>query len=331
MPERVGVPRGRGGHTLVPATFGQPVLLWTLLVVPLALGCYVAFERRRRSVAGRFASTQMQPNVVERPARRRRHVPTACYAVALAALGVATARPYAEAVERSPSTTVVLAIDTSDSMRATDEPPTRLWGRSERRRRIPGGRSLPMCARASWGSPTTPRSTIPPTVDRQATLQALQSMRTRSGTAIGDGMAAALRQVAGAGGKGVIVLLSDGANNAGVVDPVRAAQEAAAAWVAVSTVAIGFVPAAGGWLQRPRARRQREAAGQDRAAERGFRLLGDLGLASCRTSIAGSAAPSPSIAISWRSPGCSSWPGRRWRRWVPRWRASGSAGSPDAG
>ena len=253
MPERVGVPRGRGGHTLVPATFGQPVLLWTLLVVPLALGCYVAFERSRRSVAGRFASTQMQPNVVERPARRRRHVPTACYAVALAALGVATARPYAEVVER-------VALDHG---RARD----RHLGFHACDRRAAHPARAAQNAAAVFLQTVPPdvrvgvvgfsdrvKVVIPPTVDRQATLQAMQSMRTRSGTAIGDGIAAALRQVAGTGGKGVIVLLSDGANNAGVLDPVRAAQEAAAAGVAVSTVAIGsFQRPAGGFSVPARA------------------------------------------------------------------------------
>ena len=213
-------------------------LLWTLLVVPFALGCYAVFERSRRSVAARFASTQMQPNVVERPARRRRHVPTACYAVALAALGLATARPYVEVVERVPSTTVVLAIDTSDSMRATDEPPTRL--RAAQNAAAVFLRTVPPDVRVGVvGFSDRVKVVIPPTVDRQATLQAMQSMRTRSGTAIGAGVAAALRQVAGAGGTGVIVLLSDGANNAGVVDPVRAAREAGAAGVPVSTVAIG--------------------------------------------------------------------------------------------
>ena len=107
-------------------TFLSPLWLLALLPVAALALAYVVVQRRRHRYAVRFASLPMLERVVPRRPGWRRHVPAALVLVALTALGLAAARP--ELALRVPydRATVMVAIDTSGSMGATDVPPTRL-------------------------------------------------------------------------------------------------------------------------------------------------------------------------------------------------------------
>jgi Ca-activated chloride channel family protein len=107
-------------------SFGWPVALVGLLLVPLALGAYVWFDRRRQRVAARFANPDLLPNVVDRSPGRLRLLPLAVLLLALALMIVGVARPHATLNVPREEATVVLAIDVSRSMKATDVEPTRL-------------------------------------------------------------------------------------------------------------------------------------------------------------------------------------------------------------
>ena len=74
-------------------TFASPLLLWGLLLIPLALGAYVLAQRRRARYAVRFTNLDLLANLIPRTAGWRRHVPALLYLAALAALLLSLARP----------------------------------------------------------------------------------------------------------------------------------------------------------------------------------------------------------------------------------------------
>ena len=106
-------------------TFAAPQLLWGLLLLPLAVGVYLLLQRRRRRYAVRFTNLDLLANLATAAPRWRRHVPPALALLALAALLVAVARPQVDR-EVSKGGTLLLALDTSGSMEATDVSPSRL-------------------------------------------------------------------------------------------------------------------------------------------------------------------------------------------------------------
>src|SRR5436853_4766364 len=107
-------------------SFEWPWLLWGLLLIPLALAAYVRAQRRRARYAVRFTNLDLLANLVERSPGWRRHLPTLLYLIALSALLMGMARPRASVPLPSDEATVILLLDTSGSMEATDVQPTRL-------------------------------------------------------------------------------------------------------------------------------------------------------------------------------------------------------------
>src|SRR5436309_3955402 len=107
-------------------TFLWPTALSGLLLVAFTLLAYVLAQRRRKRYVVRFTNLALLENVVAESPRWRRHVPPALTLLALAALIVGVARPQvARAVPRHEAT-VILAMDRSGSMTATDVKPDRL-------------------------------------------------------------------------------------------------------------------------------------------------------------------------------------------------------------
>jgi Ca-activated chloride channel family protein len=107
-------------------SFATPLILWGLLLIPLALVGYWLVQRRRIKYAARFTNLDLLANIVDASPGRRRHVPAVLALAALAALVVAMARPQAVVAVPREEATVVLTMDGSASMNATDVPPTRL-------------------------------------------------------------------------------------------------------------------------------------------------------------------------------------------------------------
>src|SRR5215203_429751 len=107
-------------------SFASPFLLWGLLLVPVALVGYWLVQRRRIKYAARFTNLDLLANVVDASPGRRRHIPAVLALASLAALIVAMARPQAVVAVPRDDATIVLTMDSSASMTATDVPPTRL-------------------------------------------------------------------------------------------------------------------------------------------------------------------------------------------------------------
>jgi Ca-activated chloride channel family protein len=221
-------------------TFQSPWLLLGLVLLPLLVFAYVASERRRRRAAAAFAAPATSASVVPRRPGWRRHMPLALAGLATAALIAALARPQVSVAVPAEQATIVLAMDHSGSMAATDVSPSRLTAALDageaflnkvpKRVRV-GGVVFDNRAEAVQS----------PTTDRAALRDALAAaMKPSGGTATGDGLATALEMVRTAGKKapGAIVLLSDGKATHGR-DPLPVADEAKTLGIPIYTVALG--------------------------------------------------------------------------------------------
>ncbi len=257
-------------------TFASPELLLVLLLVPIALVAYLLLQRRRARYVVRFTNVALLENLVPRRPSWRRHVPTAFYLAAIAVLGIALARPSMVVPVPREEATVVLTMDTSRSMLATDVSPDRLTAAkaaaSDFIASLPEGFRVALVAFS-----TEARLVMPPTTDRAQVLAALDALRADGGTALGDAIALSLEAadlgtgavgapalapsspVPGSGTPGqpapapstspdgtvvepplvAAVLLSDGENSTGALEPLDAAGDAVARGVPVYTIALG--------------------------------------------------------------------------------------------
>ena len=245
-------------------TFEWPLALLGLLAVPLALAAYLVYDRRRGRDAARFATPVLFPNVVARAPGRLRHLPTAVLLLALTALVVGVARPHADISVRRNEATVVLALDVSRSMTATDVRPTRLAAAQAAARRFL--ELVPETVRVGVVTfATTARVVAPATHDREAVVAALEEVRPGEGTALGEALVLALRvirraptETPGVRPPAAILAISDGAQTQGETSPLDAARRARARTVPIYTVALGTPegvveqPPIGGYTERVR-------------------------------------------------------------------------------
>lgn len=241
-------------------SFEAPLALLGLLIVPGLVLLYVLRERRRARSAERFASAALLPGVVDRSPRFRRHLPLAVLVAAFALMVVGVARPHAVVSEGREEATVVLVIDTSRSMSATDVVPSRLGaarGAAEAfLGTIPEKFRVGIVAFASLAVVT-----LPPTEDRQLAAEALATLRNGEGTALGDAVVLAAelgqkeRRDDGTVPPTSVLLISDGAPDGGEIEPLEAARRAKELEVPVSTVVVGTpegtveAPLEGGYTQ----------------------------------------------------------------------------------
>jgi Ca-activated chloride channel family protein len=241
-------------------SFQAPLFLLGLPLVALLAVAYAARQAGGAARAAAWASPKMLPSVAPRRPGWRRHVPMAIFALALAVLVVALARPQASVAVDVERASVVLVTDRSGSMAATDVAPTRL-------RAALGAadaflRRVPKQVRVGAVAFNQDAATLQrPTTNRQAVREKLGALVPSGGTATGDALAAALRSIRlepTVGGKrppSAIVLISDGKSVRGR-SPVEVAREARRLKVPIYTIALGTpqgtitVRTAGGTQQR---------------------------------------------------------------------------------
>ena len=106
--------------------FLWPQFLWLLLVLPLLVVLYLALLRRKKKLAVRYASLSIVKEAMAGGSQLRRHIPPALFLLSLAMMVVAASRPVAVVTLPSNQQTIILAMDVSGSMRATDVQPNRL-------------------------------------------------------------------------------------------------------------------------------------------------------------------------------------------------------------
>jgi Ca-activated chloride channel homolog len=242
-----------------------PTSLLFLAALPILVIAYIRAQRGRRSGV-RYSSLSLVRDALPGSSRLRRHLPFVGFLLALVALIVAFARPVAILSVPSNQTTIVLAIDVSRSMCSSDIPPSRLQAAEQAAESFvqSQGSATQIGIVAFSGFSEVVQA---PTSDRQLLLSALASLATGRRTAIGTGLLTSIDAISeidpnvapsstdarpgnpvvpvpkGAYAPDIVVLLTDGANNAGPL-PIDAGQQAADRGIRVYT--IGFGTAEGG-------------------------------------------------------------------------------------
>jgi Ca-activated chloride channel family protein len=260
-------------------SFQWPELLWGLAALPMLVGAYLLLQRRRKRLAMRYASLSLVREALAQGAGWRRHVPPLLILVAIATMIVASARPEATVSLPTKQETILLAIDVSGSMRATDVEPSRLAAAQEAARSFVA--DLPSSVRVGIVTFAGTASLVqPPTSSREDLLAAIDRFQVQRGTAVGSGILVSLKAIVpdvefdlrsqdprpkknegarplgggppkpakappapvepGSNGSAVIVLLTDGQTTTGP-DPVESAKMAAERGVRVYTVGVGTV------------------------------------------------------------------------------------------
>ena len=222
-------------------TFADPYLLAALIVVPLALIAYVVLARRGRKAMRAAANPALWPNLMPRRPGWRRHVAPALVLLALTLLVVGAARPQANLPSDQKETTVVMVVDTSNSMKATDVSPSRIAAaRAAARIMI---KSLPKDAKIGLVAfARDVRVLLAPTDDRAAVDASLNRLSLSGGTALGPAIDRAVTSLKASHSavKGrAIVVISDGKSTEGTRAPLAAAAAAKKAGVRVFTVSLG--------------------------------------------------------------------------------------------
>jgi Ca-activated chloride channel homolog len=238
-----------------------PELLWLLAAIP-ALVIARIWALRRRRTGLRFSSLSLVRVAIPRSSRIRRHLPFALFLIGLGSLAIAMARPAAIVPVLDGRSTVVLAMDVSRSMCATDIPPNRLVAAEKAAasfvQRQGGTTQIGIVAFAGFA-----QIIQPPTNDEEVLLDVIASLATGRRTAIGSAILVSIDALAeidpsipktmdaedppaaappavpkGAYAPAIIVLLTDGASNVGP-DPLESAQQAADRGLRVYTIGFG--------------------------------------------------------------------------------------------
>jgi Ca-activated chloride channel family protein len=244
--------------------FAAPDRLWLLVAAAGLAVAYVVMQQRRRRDAAKFADPALLPLLVPGKAPWWRHAVAAVFAAGLVLATVGAAQPTVPGTAQRQQATIMVAIDTSDSMKATDVAPSRLAAAVAEAKafiaELPSTFSVGVVS-----ADATPEVVVAPSTDHQAVEVALDRLATSPGTALGEAIFTALAALpagtvpatdpnSAAAGQGQgsgststdpakapaarIVLLSDGKSTTGRSDA-EAIAAAKAAQVPVATIAIG--------------------------------------------------------------------------------------------
>ncbi|MDR0849136.1 MAG: VWA domain-containing protein [Propionibacteriaceae bacterium] len=220
-----------------------PSRLWILVIIPVLIAAYILIIRRKSRQGMRYTDTTILGQVLPKQSQWLRHIIVSLALLSLIALSFAWARP--EGTDKVPreSATVVLILDVSMSMTATDVPPSRL--ENAKKAAIDFIGDLPDEFNVALVSLSgTSMLLAPPTTEHDGVIRIIQNLQPQESSAIGDAISTALVGVQ-QGPKAndgevsaMIVLLSDGANTNGQA-PLMAAQDAKDMGVPIYTIAFG--------------------------------------------------------------------------------------------
>jgi Ca-activated chloride channel family protein len=171
--------------------FLWPEALWLLLAVPALIGAYLFLLHRKKKTAIRYASLGLVKAALGPGQRIRRHVPPALFLLALVASILAIARPTAVITLPSEQRTIILAIDVSLSMRASDVEPSRLQAAQEAAKAFV--QEQPADVRIGIVSFAGTASVVQaPTRNREELVAAIDRLYLQRHTAIGSGIIVSL-------------------------------------------------------------------------------------------------------------------------------------------
>ena len=249
----------------------SPNMLWLLLILPLTVLGYVLLIRRRNKAAVRYASLDLIKGAIGKTQSIRRHVPPAFFLVAMGLALFAVTRPAAVITLPSQRETIILVMDVSGSMRASDVEPQRIT--AAQAAALSFVKDQPEDARIGVVAFSSSAMTIQqPTLNREDVSSAIQRLQPQRYTAVGSGILVALEDIfqnldlegempqgergralgdtpapapqdfkpvaAGSFTSAVVILMTDGQSNMGA-DPIKAAKAAADRGVRVFTIGFG--------------------------------------------------------------------------------------------
>jgi Ca-activated chloride channel family protein len=252
-------------------TFVWPEMLWLMAVLPLLLAAYAWVLRRKKKLAVRYASLSMVREAMGAGSRIKRHLPPLLFFLALAAMILAVARPQATITLPTQHETVILAMDISGSMRATDVEPNRLVAAQNAAKQFVAEQpeNVRVGVVAFAGTATVAQA---PTRNRDDVIAAIDRFQLQRATAIGSAIIVSLATIfpeagidvgtltygpdsskkseklsgaaapkpvpPGSYASAVIILLTDGQRTTGP-DSIQAAKMAAERGVRIYTVGVG--------------------------------------------------------------------------------------------
>jgi Ca-activated chloride channel homolog len=257
-------------------TFLWPQNLWLLLALPLLVLVYLWLMRRKKKTALRYASLSIVKEAMGAGQTFRRHIPPILFLLSIAAMLLSASRPFAVVTLPSQSQTIILAMDVSGSMRATDVQPNRLVASQNAAKaflaELPRSVKVGIVAFAG-----TAQVVQPPTVNREDLVAAIDRFQMQRATAIGSAIVVSLAEIfpdagldvgnlqygnnrlrgssidqpktekkefkpvaPGSYNSAAIILLTDGQRTTGI-DTMEAAKMASERGVRVYTVGIGTV------------------------------------------------------------------------------------------
>ena len=223
--------------------FANPKLLWLLLMVPLTIVWYI-LRHKKQEASMQFSDTNGFAKLPKTWKAYLRHLLFALKMAALALLIVALARPQSSSTNSTSNIEgidIVMAMDVSGSMLARDLKPDRLTAAKNVASDFVKGRPGDRMGLVIFSGETFTQ--VPLTTDHGVMLNMLAEMKNGlidDGTAIGDGLATAISRLKDSEAiSKVVILLTDGLNNAGSVDPYTAAEIAKLYGIRVYTIGVG--------------------------------------------------------------------------------------------
>ena len=249
-------------------SFLWPEMLWSLLVLPMLVAAYVMILQRKKKLAVRYANLAMVREAMGASQRIRRHIPPAFFLLALTAMLLALARPQTTITLPTQHETVILAMDISGSMRATDVEPNRLVAAQNAAKQFVSEQpeNVRVGVVAFAGTATVAQA---PTRNREDVIAAIDRFQLQRATAIGSAIIVSLATIfpeagidvgammygqerkadksdkpavkpvpPGSYASAVIILLTDGQRTTGP-DSIQAAKMAAERGVRIYTVGVG--------------------------------------------------------------------------------------------
>jgi Ca-activated chloride channel family protein len=223
--------------------FANPEFLWLLLIVP-AIGYYLWWRRKKLTVTLQFSSLQIFKNIPQTLRERLRVVPLGLRLLATAIFIIAFARPQSVSDKQNISTEgidIVLELDLSGSMLAEDFNPNRIEAAKQVASEFIDGRTNDRIGLVVFSAESFTQ--CPLTTDYPVLKNLLREVKNgmiADGTAIGLAIANGVNRLKDSKAKSkVMILLTDGVNNRGEIDPITAARIAATYNIRIYTVGVG--------------------------------------------------------------------------------------------
>jgi Ca-activated chloride channel family protein len=223
--------------------FANPAFLWLLLFLP-AIGYYLWSRRRKMTVVLQFSSLQIFSKIPRTLRERIRHIPIGLRVAAIALFIIALARPQSVSDRQNISTEgidIVLELDLSGSMLAEDFNPNRIEAAKQVASEFIDGRINDRIGLVVFSAESFTQ--CPLTTDYPVLKNLLNDVKNgmiADGTAIGLAIANGVNRLKDSKAKSkVMILLTDGVNNRGEIDPITAARIAATYGIRIYTVGVG--------------------------------------------------------------------------------------------